>query len=281
MVNTILNGTDMHGAKSWYDNTEINDFFLNACGDEFNHIGIYEDPNNIRAGGLRATQELLLGINLTASDGSSQRVLDIGSGYGGTARYLAESFGCAVDCVNISTLQNQVSQRKNQERGLDHLIRIVEADFAQLPFADASYDLVIAQDCLLDAISKEQVFRQVHRVLKPQGLFAVSDLTRRDESETVRAAILQRKWGLGEIVSTPYYLDLGYRVGFQLIRYSDFSENLAIGYADDVEAWANAASQMQSLSKERCEFEQQVFQSWCDAGKAGYLCLSYFRFRKL
>ncbi|MBW4550648.1 MAG: methyltransferase domain-containing protein [Aphanocapsa sp. GSE-SYN-MK-11-07L] len=277
MVHTTTND-----AKSWYDNLEVNEFFLNACGDEFNHIGIYEDPNNIQTGGLRATQELLSGIEFKVPGSSmSKRVLDIGSGYGGTARYLADLFGCSVDCVNVSTLQNTVNQRKNDEQKLNHLIQIFEADFAQLPFADATYDVVIAQDCLLDAVSKERVFREVHRVLKPQGLFVMSDLTRRDESEVVRAAILQRKWGLGEIVSTQSYLSLGYAVGFQLIRYNDFSENLAIGYADDVDAWADASRQMQTLSQERRQFEQQVFQSWCDAGKAGYLCLSYFRFRKI
>ena len=47
-------------------------------------------------------------------------VLDIGSGYGGAARFLARSYGCLVSALNLSDVENETARRLNEEQGLDH-----------------------------------------------------------------------------------------------------------------------------------------------------------------
>lgn len=56
------------------------------------------------------------------------RVIDLGAGYGGSARYLAEKYGCHVSCVNLSKVQNDRNRKSNKEyiertkKGLHHWI---------------------------------------------------------------------------------------------------------------------------------------------------------------
>lgn len=50
------------------------------------------------------------------------RVLDVGAGYGGSARCLARSRGCPVTCLNLSAVQNERNRRLTAEQGLENLV---------------------------------------------------------------------------------------------------------------------------------------------------------------
>ncbi|MEB3343114.1 class I SAM-dependent methyltransferase [Okeania sp.] len=79
---------------------------------------------------------------------SKYRVLDIGSGYGGTARFLAKKYGCHVTCLNISKKQNLVNQERNEQQKLSSLIDVYEGSFEDLPFPNSSFDIVWSQDAI-------------------------------------------------------------------------------------------------------------------------------------
>lgn len=59
----------------------------------------------------------------------SSRVLDMGSGYGGTSRYLASTYGCRVVGLNLSEVENERARRLNAEQGLADRIDIVDGSF--------------------------------------------------------------------------------------------------------------------------------------------------------
>ncbi len=71
------------------------------------------------------------------------RVLDIGSGYAGTGRHLARTYGCHVTGLSISEVENERRRRMNGEQGLDHLIAVVDGTFEDIPFEDDSFDVVM------------------------------------------------------------------------------------------------------------------------------------------
>jgi ubiquinone/menaquinone biosynthesis C-methylase UbiE len=74
---------------------------------------------------------------------SDARVLDVGSGIGGTARFVADQCGCEVTAVDLTEEYCQTCNWLNRLVGLDEQIFVRQADITDLPFADASFDVVL------------------------------------------------------------------------------------------------------------------------------------------
>jgi SAM-dependent methyltransferase len=72
--------------------------------------------------------------------GSASTVLDIGSGRGGPAMILAETFGCRITCVETADEFDAAARRRANEKGLDQLIEFVHADARDFPAEREGYD---------------------------------------------------------------------------------------------------------------------------------------------
>ncbi len=87
-------------AEAYYDSSEADAFYQTIWGGQDIHIGLYVDDVEPIAGASRRTVDSmatrLVDVNETT------HVLDLGAGYGGSARHLAERFGCKVTCLNLS-----------------------------------------------------------------------------------------------------------------------------------------------------------------------------------
>ena len=128
--------------------------------------------------GLAATVELgeLLGLQ------RHSEVLDAGSGLGGPSRFLAETCGCRVTGVDLVPGYVEIATLLAQRCGLGDSVRYEVGDLAQLPFADHHFDAVITQHVVMNIRDRAQVYREIHRVLKPAGPFAFYDVLRADDA---------------------------------------------------------------------------------------------------
>ncbi|QND66663.1 methyltransferase domain-containing protein [Mesorhizobium loti] len=100
---------------------------------------------------------------------STDRILDIGSGIGGPARFLADTYGCSVDGVDLTPAFVEASRRLTELCGLSDKVRFHEANATKLPFADATFDAAICFYVGMNIADKEAVIGQAFRVLKPRG----------------------------------------------------------------------------------------------------------------
>jgi sarcosine/dimethylglycine N-methyltransferase len=107
--------------------------------------------------------------------GPDSRVLDVGSGYGGAARYLANTSGCRVTALNLSEKENERNREMNRALSLDQAIDVVDGSFESVPAADASFDLVWSQDAILHSGVRDQVIGEIARVLRPGGELIFTD----------------------------------------------------------------------------------------------------------
>jgi sarcosine/dimethylglycine N-methyltransferase len=123
--------------------------------------------------GLHATESLVELAGVTAQD----RVLDAGGGIGGTARLLARQIGCRVTSIDLTREYCDVSRWLNAAVGLDDLIDVHEGDVLDLPFADASFDVVVSQHVQMNIADKGRLYREARRVLAPDGRLALWDVT--------------------------------------------------------------------------------------------------------
>jgi SAM-dependent methyltransferase len=107
----------------------------------------------------------------------SDEVLDAGSGVGGTARYLADQFGCRVTAIDLTEEYCNTSRWLNQLVGLDGDISVHQGDVTNLPFAPASFTVVMSQHVQMNVADKTRLYDEARRVLRPRGRLAIWDIT--------------------------------------------------------------------------------------------------------
>ncbi len=99
-------------------------------------------------------------------------VLDIGSGVGGPAIYIAEKTGCRMMGIDTSDVGIETARKFASDTGLRSRVNFHLGDAMEMPFPDSSFDVAISINVMNVFKDKEELFRQVMRVLKPGGLFA-------------------------------------------------------------------------------------------------------------
>ncbi|HEV2401497.1 MAG TPA: class I SAM-dependent methyltransferase [Candidatus Sulfotelmatobacter sp.] len=108
---------------------------------------------------------------------SGKLVLDVASGTGESACYLAEVFGCKVTGIDHSSWMVETAKRKAEERGL--VVEFENGDAHDLPFDTETFDLAISE-CATCALQKEKAITEMVRVVRRGGYVAISDLYWRD-----------------------------------------------------------------------------------------------------
>lgn len=125
-----------------------------------------------------ATVELARDLDLH----SGMRVLDVGAGLGGPARYFAEKYGCTVAGVDLTAECVQVARSLALRCGLGQRVSFVQGSAHALPFPSNTFDVVTLMHVGMNIFNKAAAFAEVHRVLKPGGSFAIFDVMRLDAS---------------------------------------------------------------------------------------------------
>src|SRR5436305_4623658 len=112
-----------------------------------------------------------------AQIGAGDRVLDAGTGIGGTARLIAAERGARVTAVDITPEYCDVAAWLNNAVGLGDLIEVRTADVTELPYGDASFDVVVSQHVQMNIADKGRLYAEARRVLAPGGRLALWDVT--------------------------------------------------------------------------------------------------------
>lgn len=119
--------------------------------------------------GVVATEALSARLAPEAGD----RLLDIGSGIGGPARWMAAHFGCHVTGIDLTRAFCDAAEVLTRACGMSDQVRIVHGSATDLPFPDQSFDRAYSQNVLMNIADKRRFYQQAFRVLRPGGLFAV------------------------------------------------------------------------------------------------------------
>ena len=126
--------------------------------------------------GILATAELAADAGLEPST----RVLDLGCGIGGPARYLAATFGCMVTGVDLSPGFIDAATYLTARSGLSDRVTFQVGDALHLPFGEAAFDAVFLQHVAMNIEDRTALFAEVRRVVTPGGRFVTYDLVLRD-----------------------------------------------------------------------------------------------------
>lgn len=212
--------------KEYYDGP-ADEIYRLIWGDNI-HLGVPCGPACPHPEAMEHTNEIMAGL-VNLEEGSC--VLDLGCGYGATARFLAREYGCTVVGVNISEKELALAKERAVEAGLQSLLNFESGDFHRLKYGDESFNVVWSQEAFLHGADKDKIISESKRVLMPGGTLIFTDLlVKSGTTHLERERIYQRvrapvMWDVGD-----YHRSLTVQ-GFEVIQTQDWSVHVARSYA--------------------------------------------------
>jgi cyclopropane fatty-acyl-phospholipid synthase-like methyltransferase len=108
--------------------------------------------------------------------GNGAHVLEVGSGSGGPAVYLAAARGCRVTGIDVNEHGIRNGQRLAAARGVADRVTFQAADASRpLPFPPGAFDAVVSNDAMCHVANRLEALREWHRVLRPRGRMLFTD----------------------------------------------------------------------------------------------------------
>jgi SAM-dependent methyltransferase len=122
--------------------------------------------------GLAATDEIAKLVGITAE----MAVLDVGSGVGGPARFLAANYACRVTGVDLSEAFVDAARYLTERTGQSGQVSFQTANALKLPFEDGCFNAVFLQHVAMNISDRARLYREIRRVPKSGGTFATYDV---------------------------------------------------------------------------------------------------------
>ncbi len=134
MISDSEPGQSVIKALEHYESQDADRFYLRVWAGEdiFIGIGLYETAGDAVYDACRRTVTKMAAM--LSQRGPGTHGLELGSGYGAAARYLAKELGFHIDCLNLSLVQNKQNRRIDQAQRLEDRIRVVQVSFEDIPF---------------------------------------------------------------------------------------------------------------------------------------------------
>ena len=136
-------------------------------------------------GGIEANSMLASKAGILQSD----HVLDICSGMGGPARWLAHRIGCRVTGLELTESRCQAANRLTALVRLDEKVKFHSGNALAMPFSDGTFDVAVSQEAFVHVPDKPHLIRECARVVRSGGRIAFTDIVQRgklDDRELTR-----------------------------------------------------------------------------------------------
>ncbi len=199
------------------------------------HWGYWENPNlaQITAQDFAiAAEKLSQKVYQAADIQNGISILDVGCGFGGTITSINHNYSAIkITGLNIDERQLAIARKQVHPRD-DNTIEFVQGDAIKIPFADNSFDVVLAVECIFHFSSRVAFFQEVKRVLKPGGKIAFSDFVPTPALkffEPVVRLFLKdfgaKTYGQANFITLAYYDNLVKKLGFNSLKIEDITFN--------------------------------------------------------
>eukprot|EP01126_Amoeba_proteus_P026456 TRINITY_DN2619_c0_g1_i2.p1 TRINITY_DN2619_c0_g1~~TRINITY_DN2619_c0_g1_i2.p1 ORF type:complete len:450 (+),score=74.70 TRINITY_DN2619_c0_g1_i2:444-1793(+) len=162
---------------------------------------------------------------LNLSRGS--KIINVGSGLGGPARYLAGKHGVEVLAIELQSDLNRTSAELVQRCGLSSMVINIGGDFLKVGphLCSDGYDAIVSWLTILHIQNREKLFHLCYRNLKPGGYFFAEDFFKISKFTSEELSLLQ------EEVACPYVPDMNSyknqlrKAGFECIQVTDLTSD--------------------------------------------------------
>eukprot|EP00301_Raphidiophrys_heterophryoidea_P010094 c15139_g1_i1.p1 GENE.c15139_g1_i1~~c15139_g1_i1.p1 ORF type:complete len:440 (+),score=113.01 c15139_g1_i1:54-1373(+) len=197
--------------------------------------------------------EYYLAGRLNVKKGS--KILDCGCGIGGPMRNIARFTDSQVVGITINEYQVQRGNEINKSMGLFGQCQSIQGDFMKLPFGDNEFDAVYAIEATCHAPRRQDIFREIMRVLKPGGVFVTYEWCLTDKYDPKNAqhrrtkALIEEGDGLPDMISCDAVVSAAKEVGFEIAEARD------LVYDNNIHtAWYTPLSPSYNILSQRFQF---------------------------
>jgi len=187
-------------------------------------------------GGRTATAELAAQLGLEPG----MRVLDVGSGIGGAARYLARAEGCHVLGIDLTPEFVAVANELARRVGLADTVACRQGSALALDVPPGGFDAATMLHVGMNIEDKASVFAGVRKALKPGGLFGVYDIMRVGEGGLVYPVPWSSRPETSFLAAPAAYRRALEAAGFATVQERN-QRDFALGYFREMKAKAEAA----------------------------------------
>ena len=279
MTDQVETATSVDTARDYYNSGDADNFYHTIWGGEDIHVGLYRsDDESIFQASRRTIEQMASRLHSLNEDA---RVLDLGAGYGGAARYLANEYGCEVVALNLSEVENERDRTMNKAQSLDHLIEVVDGNFEDIPYDDNTFDIVWSQDSFLHSAERAQILQEATRVLKDGGELIFTDpMAANDCPGGVLQPILDRIH-LEDLASPAFYQETAEEVGLREIGFQEETQQLITHYSRVLEETERREDEIrENVSQDYIDHMKEGLEHWINGGEKGYLAWGIFHFQK-
>ncbi len=170
--------------------------------------------------GRKATLELAAQMKLSATS----HALDIGSGLGGPARIVAETYGCKVTGIDLTQAFCDAATAMSSWVGLGARVAFRQGDATRLPFPDQQFDAAMTIHVAMNIAAKDKLYAEAHRVLKPSGIFAVYDVLQGEGGDVLYPVPWAREPSISHLATPSEMEALLAAAGFKLLDIHDSTD---------------------------------------------------------
>ncbi len=167
--------------------------------------------------GRKATLELAEEMKL----GARSHVLDIGSGLGGPARTLTEAYGCQVTGLDLTQAFCDAAEVLSDWVGLSGRVSFRQGDATDLPFEDDHFDAAMSIHVAMNISTKDKLYEQARRVVKPGAIFAVYDVVQGEGGDPIYPVPWARAPSISHLATPEEMESLLAKAGFTVLDIQD------------------------------------------------------------
>lgn len=186
---------------------EVSDLIQLGHLDQYHYLGVSACDQGID----------ILGLDEHAS------VLDVGSGVGGPARYLAHKTGCQVTGVELQQPLNDMAMELTHRVGLADKVSYITGDILNVSLMSNCYDYVVSWLVFLHIPDKEKLFSTCFDALQPGGTFFIEDMVALNPFTKEETEILKKVIFAPDVPDCKMYCDYLKKSGFVNITLEDLS----------------------------------------------------------
>jgi len=180
---------------------------------------ILSSVDHLHTGGLKTTRDQAQRLEL----GPETRVLDIGCGTGGPARFLAHTYGCSVTGIDLTPELLETGRVLTERCGLTGLVSLELGNALDLPYEDRSFDVVWCQNVTMNIEDKAGFLAEAFRVLKPGGVFTSTEFSTGPGGDMTFPVMWAYDPSLNYLLPEDDMRDLFERAGFRIREWTNYS----------------------------------------------------------
>ena len=171
--------------------------------------------------GTQAVDDAIHLLNISSED----RIIEVGSGIGGPARYLADKTGCHVTALELQEDLHQIGSSLTERCGLSDLVEHQCGDILNFSGKDSYYDFVVSWLAFLHIPDRYSLFGKCYSILKPDGKMFVEDFYKLREFDEGEIKILSQDISCEYLPSWEVYENQLIKSGFNELKFIDKTDS--------------------------------------------------------